>query len=77
MELIEAEYPRPGHVLLHLSDPHLVGGPDTLYGAVDSEARLKQSAKKSSPQGSGPRPSFSQETSRTKASWKPTNVSAT
>lgn len=42
MELIEAEHPRPRHFLLHLSDPHLVGGPEPLYGAVDSEARLIQ-----------------------------------
>lgn len=42
MELIEAEYPKPGHVLLHLSDLHLVGGPGTLYGSVDSAARLQE-----------------------------------
>lgn len=42
MELIEAEHPRPRHFLLHLSDPHLVGGPEPLYGSVDSEARLIQ-----------------------------------
>jgi len=42
MELIEAEYPKPGHVLLHLSDLHLVGGPNTLHGSVDSAARLQE-----------------------------------
>ncbi|TLM75033.1 phosphodiesterase [Pseudarthrobacter sp. NamB4] len=42
MEHIEAEHPRPRHFLLHLSDPHLMGGPDPLYGVVDSEARLIQ-----------------------------------
>jgi Icc protein len=42
MEHIEAEHPRPRHFLLHLSDPHLLGGPDPLYGVVDSEARLTQ-----------------------------------
>ncbi|MGK3956334.1 phosphodiesterase [Arthrobacter sp. R4] len=42
MEHIEAEHPRPRHFLLHLSDPHLMGGPDPLYGAVDSEAKLIQ-----------------------------------
>ncbi|MET1089633.1 MAG: phosphodiesterase [Arthrobacter sp.] len=42
MEHIEAEHPRPRHFLLHLSDPHLLGGPDPLYGVVDSEARLAQ-----------------------------------
>lgn len=36
-----AEYPRPHHFLLHLSDTHFVAdGP--LYGAVDSEAHLKR-----------------------------------
>jgi 3',5'-cyclic-AMP phosphodiesterase len=42
MEHIEAEHPRPRHFLLHLSDPHLLGGPDPLYGVVDSEERLIQ-----------------------------------
>ncbi|KSU73939.1 phosphodiesterase [Pseudarthrobacter enclensis] len=42
MEHIEAEHPRPRHFLLHLSDPHLLGGPEPLYGVVDSEARLIQ-----------------------------------
>lgn len=42
MEHIEAEHPRPRHFLLHLSDSHLLGGPQPLLGAVDSEARLKQ-----------------------------------
>jgi 3',5'-cyclic-AMP phosphodiesterase len=37
-----AEYPRPTQFLLHLSDTHLVEGPGPLYGAVDSEARLRQ-----------------------------------
>jgi Icc protein len=42
MDLRTAEHPRPDHVLLHLSDTHLVGGDRPLYGAVDSEARLAQ-----------------------------------
>ncbi|WP_309108205.1 phosphodiesterase [Arthrobacter sp.] len=42
MEHIEAEHPRPRHFLLHLSDPHLMGGPKPLYGAIDSESRLVQ-----------------------------------
>ncbi|QNG17892.1 phosphodiesterase [Rhodococcus triatomae] len=37
-----AEYPRPSHFVLHLSDTHLMAGPDPLYGVVDSEARLRQ-----------------------------------
>lgn len=42
MEHIEAEHPRPRHFLLHLSDPHLTGGPEPLYGAIDSQSRLAQ-----------------------------------
>lgn len=36
-----AEYPRPHHRLLHISDTHLVDG-GRLYGGVDSELRLEQ-----------------------------------
>jgi len=42
MDLRTAEHPRPNHFILHLSDTHLVGGDRDLYGAVDSEARLRQ-----------------------------------
>ncbi|MEZ2390314.1 phosphodiesterase [bacterium RCC_150] len=42
MEFIEAEHPRPGHILLHVSDSHLMGGSAPLYGSVDSEAQLRQ-----------------------------------
>lgn len=38
----EAEYPRPSHTLLHISDTHLVGGDELLYGTVDSEAYIQQ-----------------------------------
>ena len=37
-----AEYPRPDHVLLHLSDTHLIAGDERLYGAVDADARLQR-----------------------------------
>lgn len=37
-----AEHPRPQHFILHMSDTHLVGGPELLYGSVDSEARLRE-----------------------------------
>jgi Icc protein len=37
-----AEYPRPDHVLLHLSDTHLIAGEERLYGAVDADARLQR-----------------------------------
>jgi 3',5'-cyclic-AMP phosphodiesterase len=37
-----AEYPRPDHVLLHLSDTHLIADEEPLYGAVDADARLQR-----------------------------------
>jgi Icc protein len=37
-----AEHPRPDHVLLHLSDTHLIAGEEPLYGAVDADARLQR-----------------------------------
>jgi Icc protein len=37
-----AEYPRPDHVLLHLTDSHLIAGEERLYGAVDADARLRR-----------------------------------
>ncbi len=37
-----AQYPRPDHFILHLSDTHLLAGDRPLYGSVDSEARLRQ-----------------------------------
>lgn len=41
METIQAEHPRPNHFILHMSDTHLLGGPEPLYGVVDSTARLR------------------------------------
>ncbi|MCU1443461.1 MAG: phosphodiesterase [Cryobacterium sp.] len=35
-----AEYPRPDHFLLHLSDTHLLAGDHHLYGTVDSSRHL-------------------------------------
>lgn len=35
-----AEYPRPDHFLLHLSDTHLLAGGNRLYGTVDSTRHL-------------------------------------
>jgi 3',5'-cyclic AMP phosphodiesterase CpdA len=40
--LRDAEYPRPDHVLLHLSDTHLIAGEGRLYGAVEADARLRE-----------------------------------
>ncbi len=37
-----AEYPRPDHFLLHLSDTHLLAGGNRLYDTVDSAAHLTQ-----------------------------------
>jgi 3',5'-cyclic AMP phosphodiesterase CpdA len=37
-----AEYPRPDHFLLHLSDTHLLAGGNRLYGSVDAETHLAQ-----------------------------------
>ncbi|WP_026550215.1 phosphodiesterase [Arthrobacter sp. Br18] len=42
MEYRTAEHPRPQQFILHLSDTHLLGGAEPLYGAVDSEERLCQ-----------------------------------
>ncbi len=36
-----AEYPRPDHFLLHLSDTHLLAGDARLYDRVDSERHLR------------------------------------
>lgn len=36
-----AEYPRPDHFLLHISDTHLLAGAGRLYGTVDSETHLR------------------------------------
>lgn len=37
-----AQYPRPDHFILHLSDTHFLAGGDPLYGSVDSEGKLRQ-----------------------------------
>ena len=42
MSIRTAEYPRPDHFLLHLSDTHLLGGGSRLYNAVDAQAHLQQ-----------------------------------
>lgn len=42
MTLRTAEYPRPDHFILHLSDTHLLAGGNKLYGEVDSEAHLRR-----------------------------------
>ncbi|MFB2583208.1 phosphodiesterase [Herbiconiux sp. P15] len=41
MSIRTAEYPRPNHFLLHLSDTHLLAGGGKLYGVVDSESLLR------------------------------------
>ncbi len=37
-----AEYPRPDHFLLHLSDTHLLAPGGRLYDRVDSAAHLRE-----------------------------------
>ncbi|MEP6842104.1 MAG: metallophosphoesterase [Pseudolysinimonas sp.] len=38
----QAEYPRPDHVLVHISDTHLLTGEGRLYDRVDSVAQLRE-----------------------------------
>ncbi|MDJ0338052.1 phosphodiesterase [Cryobacterium sp. PH31-O1] len=40
MSIRTAEYPRPDHFLLHLSDTHLLAGGSKLYGSVTAETHL-------------------------------------
>ncbi|MFF1635699.1 phosphodiesterase [Leifsonia sp. NPDC058248] len=37
-----AEYPRPSHFLLHLSDTHLITGDGLLYDSVDADSHLRR-----------------------------------
>jgi Icc protein len=37
-----AEYPRPSHFLLHLSDTHLITGDGLLYDTVDADSHLRR-----------------------------------
>ena len=37
-----AQYPRPDHFILHLSDTHFLAGSDPLYGLVDGEGKLRE-----------------------------------
>lgn len=37
-----AEYPRPDHFLVHISDTHLLAGGGSLYGSVNSEQYLRR-----------------------------------
>ena len=49
-----AEYSRPSHQLLHLSDTHLRAGDEPLYGSVDSAARLGRALEQIAASGSTP-----------------------
>lgn len=42
VSLRTAEYPRPDHFLLHVSDTHLLAGGGSLYDSVDSETHLRR-----------------------------------
>ena len=41
-EIRTSEYARPDHFLLHLSDTHLLGAGNRLYGTVDAESHLAE-----------------------------------
>jgi Icc protein len=41
MSLRQAEFPRPDHVLVHISDTHLLAGGGRLYDRVDSVGQLR------------------------------------
>lgn len=42
MSTRRAEYPRPSHFLLHVSDTHLLGGGRRLYDRVDADRHLRE-----------------------------------
>ncbi len=42
MRVRDAEYPRPDHTLVHISDTHLRGGARQLYDRVDAESHLRE-----------------------------------
>lgn len=42
MSTYTAQYPRPKHFLLHLSDTHLVAGDELLYDTVDADGHLRR-----------------------------------
>ena len=42
MSAYTAQFPRPDHFIVHLSDTHLVAGDGPLYGVVDSDAHLQR-----------------------------------
>ncbi len=42
MSRLEAEYPRPDHVLVHISDTHLLSGEGRLFERVDASTRLRE-----------------------------------
>ncbi|WP_111721525.1 phosphodiesterase [Homoserinimonas sp. OAct 916] len=42
MSTYTAQYPRPKHFLLHLSDTHLIAGDELLYDTVDADGHLRR-----------------------------------
>ncbi|HWH27090.1 MAG TPA: phosphodiesterase [Pseudolysinimonas sp.] len=42
VDIRTAEYPRPDHFLVHISDTHLLGGGRMLYNRIDSERHLRE-----------------------------------
>lgn len=49
------QYPAPGHVVAHFSDPHLLAGDARQYGVVDPEAGLRLALDRISRLDPGPR----------------------
>lgn len=48
------QYPAPTHVIAHVSDTHFLGGGRKLYGAVDTDAHLKQALEQLERSGANP-----------------------
>jgi Icc protein len=49
-----AQFPRPDHFILHLSDTHFIAGDGPLYGSVDSEGHLRELFEELESSGSRP-----------------------
>ncbi len=49
-----AQYPRPDHFIVHISDTHLLAGHGALYGDIDSGARLVQLVEELTASGARP-----------------------
>ncbi|HEY2556039.1 MAG TPA: hypothetical protein VGI08_02950 [Diaminobutyricibacter sp.] len=70
-----AEYPRPSHFLVHLSDTHLITGDGLLYDSVDADAHLRQIFDEFEQAGARPEAVVFTGTWPTKATLRPTRSS--